>query len=193
MTKNTANKTASYIKSGILLHLITLTELVLFFILFRVLNIEEWLNKGNWFLKFIALLPFISMPVFAQLDARSRFQNYKLIKDSLFFYGFQPRIMNLFIKSRCQRDAAMVAAQETSMKKLCKDFFRASGYRWYHLFPDIVFYKPIVLLKKDFWITTLFAKTYRSKIDFKKMRKIDEKNKKPSFKMAANILSGITK
>jgi hypothetical protein len=133
------------------------------------------------------LLPFISLPVFAQLDARSRFQNYKLIKDQLYLYGFNPRIMKLFIRSRCQRDAAITAAQESGMGKQCKNFFRNNGYRWYHLLPDAVVSKPGTLLTKNFWMITLFVKTYHSRIGPGKVSANKEKAKKPSFQMAPGI------
>jgi len=113
-----------------------------------------------------AMAPAIGMPLFAQLDARSRYQNFKLIRDSLHTHGFQKRILKPFIKSRCQRDAIKAAAGELGMLDLCKQYFKESGYRWYHLLPDVVRTKPSVLLTRNFWVTTIFEKTYHSKFDF---------------------------
>jgi hypothetical protein len=106
------------------------------------------------------------MPLFAQLDARSRYQNYKLVKDRLYLHGFQPRIIRPFMKSRCQRDAVNAAAYELGMSANCKTYFRNEGYKWYNLFPDVIFLDPWILYTKNFWITTLFSKTYHSKINF---------------------------
>lgn len=158
----------SYLKAGYLLHIITLLELLFFLCLFYFVDIKGWMVSGGIFVKLLALSPAIGMPLFAQLDARSRYQNYKLIKDNLYVYGFQKRILKPFMKSRCQRDAIKAAADELGMLHLCEEYFKTSGYRWYHLLPDILFNKPSVLLTKNFWLTTLFIKTYHSKVHFEK-------------------------
>lgn len=129
------------------------------------LSIEEWLQHGNFILKMILLFPFISMPFFPQMDARSRYQNYKMLRDQFYFYGFQPRIVKPFIKSRCQRDTAIAAAEELRLADACKNHFYQKGYRWYHLFPDFIFANPRFLLNKHFWLTTFFAKEYHSRVD----------------------------
>jgi hypothetical protein len=164
------NKIISYVKAGCLLHTITLIELFLSFCLIYFVDIPLWLSKGYVGIKLIALSPIVGMPLFAQLDARSRYQNYKLIKDQLFIYGFQKRILKPFVKSRCQRDAVKAAASELGMSVQCREHFKNLGYNWYHLFPDAIFKKPSVLLEKNFWITTLFTKRYFPKIDFEKKK-----------------------
>jgi hypothetical protein len=113
------------------------------------------------------------MPLFAQLDARSRYQDYKFVKDRLYLYGFQTRILKPFMKSRCQRDAAKTAATELGMMRQCEEYLKQKGYEWYHLFPDILFKQPSILLTKNFWMTTLFAKTYRPQINFSKRKSTD--------------------
>jgi len=158
----------SYLKAGRLLHLITFLELTISFCLFYFGDIFSWLSEGNIPLKLTALSPVVGMPLFAQLDARSRYQNYKLVKDHLYMFGFQKRILKPFIKSRCQRDAARSAAGELGMTLKCKEYFKENGYKWYHLFPDAIFKKPSILSTRDFWVTTLFAETYHPKIDFEK-------------------------
>ncbi len=162
-------KTISYLKAGYLLHLITLSEIIFFGLSFYFVDVVSWFSSSDYIiLKLIVISPSICMPLFAQLDARSRFQNYKLVKDHLYIYGFQTRILKLFIKSRCQRDAAKTAAEELGLSNQCREFFRSNGYKWYHLFPDAILKKPSILLTKNFWITTLFTKTYHPKIDFEK-------------------------
>jgi hypothetical protein len=162
-------KAISYLKAGYLLHLITLFEIIFFSSFFYFADVGSWFSNSDYIiLKLMALSPSVCMPLFAQLDARSRFQNYKLVKDHLYIYGFQTRILKPFMKSRCQRDAAKTAAEELGLSHQCKEFFKSNGYKWYHLFPDIIFRKPSILLTKNFWITTLFTKAYYPKIDFEK-------------------------
>ena len=171
------NKVCSYLKASWLLHLVTIIELLFFGGVYYFFDINSWFDDSRYLaVKVFALSPSICMPLFAQLDARSRFQNYKLVKDHLFLYGFQTRIVKPFVKSRCQRDAVMAAASELGLEGRCRDYFESFGYRWYHLFPDIIFKQPSILLTKNFWLTTLFTKTYHPKINFKKInsRRIDE-------------------
>src|ERR1044072_7066336 len=106
------SKIISYLKVGYFLHIITLIELSLFYFLFYFLDILSWLANDLTLLKIMVLCPTVIMPLMAQLDARSRFQNYKLVKDRLYVYGFQPRILKPFLRSSCQRDAVKAAADE---------------------------------------------------------------------------------
>ena len=76
------SKAISYLKVGYLLHIMTLLEIALLIFIFRSCKIGGWLMDGNLFLKMTLLLPFAIAPFFPQFDAYSRFQNYKLIKDS---------------------------------------------------------------------------------------------------------------
>lgn len=189
MKVNTHIIFSSYIKAGILLHAVTLIELSVFTFFFIRLDLSHWLNEGNFFLKFLILIFCIGMPTVAQLDARSRFQNYKLVKDYLWQYGFEPKVIKLFIRSRCQRDAVFAAANELRMQKQCKAFFGKYGYKWYHFFPDRFFSNPGILFTKHFWSQTLFAKTYHPKYDFRKIHINTPKIKKPSRKMAVTSIS----
>ena len=163
------SKVISYLKVGYLLHIMTLLEIALLIFLFRSCKIGGWLMEGTLFLKMILLLPFAIAPFFPQFDAYSRFQNYKLIKDHLFIRGFQPRILKPFIQSRCQRDAAMVAAEELGMANKCRNHFYDHDYRWYHLLPDFLFTEPSILSCKAFWLNTFFAKKYTARFDYKKI------------------------
>ena len=100
---------------------------------------------------------------FAILDSRSRYQDYKRAKDLFFENGFHPRIAGLFIRSRCQRDAAFVAALDLGFQEPLRMFYRQQGYQWYHVIPDVVMKHPKILLSRKFWRHTLFAPTYRSR------------------------------
>src|ERR1700740_501959 len=148
----------SYLRVGYLLHLVSLVEVALILSLYRLLDPAES----------PLVLPLALAPFFPQLDARSRFQNYKQLKDQFYLYGFDPRIVRPFVKSRCQRDAAIAAASDLGLGEVCKKHFYDKGYRWFHLLPDYLFTNPRFLACKAFWITTFFAKTYRPRIDFEK-------------------------
>jgi hypothetical protein len=157
----------SYLMTGKLLHLISLLEIILILMVTPAIKqIETEGNSGLLFIKICLLLFLFSLPVLSQLDARSRFQNYKKIKDQLYHYGFQPRLLKPFINSRCQRDAAQNAANELRLGDIVITHFHSHGYRWYHIFPDFIFEKPWFLASKYFWLTTFFVPYYPSKFDF---------------------------
>jgi len=176
----------SYILAGKLLHIISLIEiLAIILIIPELYKLEpsSFLLKG---LKYYAIIFLLSLPVFSQLDARSRYQNYKQIKDQIFIYGFDARILKPIIHSRCQRDAALLSASELGYKIECKNKFHAVGYKWFHLFPDFLFTKPQFLLTVYFLKTTFFTPTYRSRINFQ----IEQQNQfKPNqnFETNANV------
>lgn len=154
-----------YFRIGYLLHTVSLIEILLICLLYSNDNFYAWL-EGCSNLAFVAInICLFSFPFFPQLDARSRYQNYKMLRDQFYMFGFQQRIVKPFIKSRCQRDAAVVAADELGYAGLCKRHFYNNGYRWYHLLPDFLFTNPVFLLSPKFWETTFFAKYYESRID----------------------------
>lgn len=157
----------SYFLAGRLLHLICILELFLIYLLLPlILEIKTNGTISMIILKIFLAGYIISLPILSQLDARSRFQNYKQIKDQFYIYGYNTRILMPVLKSRCQRDAALVSAKELGLYHKCNDFFQEHGYRLYHIIPDFVFKKPQFLVTKYFWLTTFFAPTYRAKINF---------------------------
>ena len=156
----------TYLKLGYLLHLMTILELVLIISCFFQYDLIHRVQNGYTFFRVILIFGFISAPIFPQCDARSRYQNYKQVKDHLFMYGFQPRIIKPFSFSRCQRDAVLAAAEELGMKKECQQYFFEQGHRCYHLLPEFLYHKPGYLFRKAFWLNTFFAKHYESKVDF---------------------------
>lgn len=153
-----------YLKVGRLLHIVSSAGLVLFFE-FAGLALSS-LESGRflWFFiqAYISLYGLV-LVFFAQKDALSRFQNYKQAKDLLFEKGFKRRIVSLFIRSRCQRDALGTAAHDLGLKKELKAYYTTMGYRWYHVIPDVVFTKPVRLFSSKFWKSTLSAPIYTSK------------------------------
>ncbi len=160
-------KSRIYLSVGKFLHIITIIELAIMFLAIPTLLKTD--TPHDLFLtglRYHAVAFLVSLPVFSQLDARSRFQNYKQIKDQIYLYGFDTRILKPVLKSRCQRDAALVSATELGCKKECTDYFKSYGYRWYHLIPDFVFTHPQFLFSKYFWLTTFFVKGYQPKVDY---------------------------
>ncbi len=164
----------TYIKLGYLLHLMTIAEIVVIYNCFQYFDLIKWAQADFVFLKSALLLGFVTAPIFPQCDARSRYQNYKQVKDHLYLYGFQPRIIKPFSFSRCQRDAVIAAAEELGMRKECVNYFIKQGHYWYHILPDFLYQKPGYLFRKAFWLNTFFAKHYEAKIDFSVISKKNE-------------------
>jgi hypothetical protein len=182
----------TYYKLGYLLHLMTIAELALIVACFKQFHLIAWAQEGNPFIRWFFLICLVFPPIFPQCDARSRYQNYKQVKDHLFLYGFQCRIIKPFSHSRCQRDAVLAAAEELGYKTECKNYFKAQGYKWHHLMPDFLVYNPQFLFNKQFWLSTFFVKTYKSKVDFSKNQQLMLKEKKdPAFFVADQLKKAI--
>jgi len=156
----------AYVRAGLLLHVMTIMELAVLAAFVPGLLLFQAESAAGAVLNTAISAFLISLPILSQLDARSRFQSYKRVKDSLVKHGFDPRILRPFIKSRCQRDAVLAAADELGCKPQCRSYFRFQGYRWYHILPDFVISNPGFLVSRQFWQSTFFAKTYRSRSEF---------------------------
>jgi hypothetical protein len=59
----------------------------------------------------------------------SRYREYRRIKAMLLRYGFSERILEPLARSRCQRDAALLAANEAGHGDCARAYFTALGYR----------------------------------------------------------------
>lgn len=152
----------SYLRAGLLLHFITLLEILLLAAVVSLilspktgLQLERWSNAGILF--FLTMLP-----VMSQLDARSRYQEYKRAKDQFRIFGFDGRLLKPLVNSRCQRDAARAAARELGYGRQCREFHHSLGYRWYHLTPDFLLSNPRFIVSRRFWKSTFFLATYPS-------------------------------
>ena len=88
--------------------------------------------------------------LFALADGVSRHREYRRIRSMFLKYGFSERILKPLAQSRCQRDAALHAARETGHHELARSYFRALGYRWYHILPDTVVRNPFVFVCPTF-------------------------------------------
>lgn len=92
--------------------------------------------------------------LFAMADGVSRYREYKRIKAMFAKYGFNERILEPLARSRCQRDAAMLAARETGWDHPARRYFADLGYRWYHILPDTVVRNPLAFLRPSFLRTS---------------------------------------
>lgn len=176
----------TYLKVGRLLHLIALADVCLVGAAFVTLTTNDLSFAGEMALLSVSLMFSIQF-LTAQLDSYSRFQNYKQLKDQLYFNGFQHRILKPMVKSRCQRDAALVACTELGLRQHAKNYYNSLGYKWYHVPPDFVFTHPLFFFSKHFWRTTFFVPYYKPKVDFNKVdvRQLPLRNQRNDFGQAA--------
>lgn len=154
-----------YLQTGYLLHLMAVFSIFMAYFFGKELLMIWKSGESLWkqILLGYASIYFVTLIFFSQFDARSRYQNYKMVKDKMFQYGFDARLLRPFAYSRCQRDAIGVAARELEFDKAWKKLTFEYGFRWYHLLPAIVIRSPKVLFTKEYWKKTLFVKTYHSK------------------------------
>lgn len=136
-----------FARTGALLHLVSGICLAGFFFV------------ENELVGFTAMAAFC----FAQLDARSRYQDYKRIKDLLYENGFQPKLVALFSASRCQRDAVRAAASDLGLTREVDTYFKQRGYSWRHVVPERLKKNPKLVMAPKFWERTLFTPFYRAK------------------------------
>ena len=92
--------------------------------------------------------------VLCQADALARYQEFKRVHRMLARFGFCPRIIRPVSTSRCQRDAALLAAREAGYQKQALHVFRTLGYRWYHILPDAIRANPFFFFHPHFLRTT---------------------------------------
>ena len=156
-----------YWRVGKLLHIVSFLAACIAGIIFSNLRGFQFeLNPMLWFIWLIIFISFFNMSILAELDSFSRFQNYKQVKDQIFLYGFQQRIVKPLAKSSCQREAAILAGIELGYDEEIKTYFHKLGYRWYHIIPDFVFDNPLFFFTRLFWRTTFFAHYYTPKVNY---------------------------
>ena len=145
----------NYLSAGMMLHCMTGVELV------ALSFVAHSADAGTGRIPAFVALGLLTL--FTQLDARSRYQEFKKVRDQLILFGVNRRIFKSVSGSSCQRGAALAAARQLGVAKQCSDYFRAEGYRWYHLTPDFLIRQPETLLFAGFWRTTFFLPTYRTR------------------------------
>lgn len=103
------------------------------------------------------------------MDSWSRFQNYKRIKDQLFLYGFQPKIANNYLVSKCQRRALKIACEELDLEQEYTRYLERCKVKWYHFVPYFMMEDPLFLFRKHFWNRTFLEKIYQPKFDYQQL------------------------
>jgi hypothetical protein len=178
-----SNSFLSYYKVGALLHWITIFYLVMGVCLLRSFLLSDLVFSESGFLLWVFGIGFFFINiVLAQLDAFSRFQNYKQLKDQIIEYGLQKRLLKPMLRSRCQRDAAQIACNELNLGHKSKKYFSSYNYKWFHIIPDFVFTNPLFFFSNYFWRTTFFTPYYKSKIDFVNLHQTNvDFNKNPQY------------
>ncbi|GAB1410376.1 hypothetical protein MASR1M90_15300 [Desulfovibrionales bacterium] len=78
-----------------------------------------------------------------QADALSRYREFTRVRAILQRYGFAPRVFRVVAASRCQRDAALLAARDAGCQTQAQGLFYQWGYRWYHILPDTIMENPL--------------------------------------------------
>jgi len=153
-------KLVTFLRTSLTLQLFFIFTLTIFFLLLHRF-LENGLILVSWNTLFT--LFFFSLAITTQLDAYSRYQNYKQIKDLIHMNGFRGLIIKPFSGSRCQRDAVREMAHQLKIKKLVKQYFYHLGYRWYHIIPTTLIRRPLLVFTRGYWITTFFVPKYSSK------------------------------
>lgn len=95
-------------------------------------------------------LGWVLVCAFAFADGLARHREYSRIKKLLARHGYRERILHAQARSRCQRDAALLAAREFGHFEQAWTYYRTLGYRWYHVLPDKVMRNPFLFLSPRF-------------------------------------------
>lgn len=153
-----------YLKVGSFLHFMSVLSVVILFLSARIAFefFQENLFMHSFLWGALALWA-LTIPFFSQFDAYGRYQNYKQIKDALFEMGYDARLIKPFMRSKCQRDATVVAGNDLGHETEIRDYFYSQGYRLYHILPDAFVKNPLVLFYSLFWKRILFTKRYELK------------------------------
>ena len=163
----------SYLRVGKLLYysliLFVLEAWIYWIQLRKAINSQEIFSILFW----ISFFLFSFLHIFLVLaDGWSRYQNYKWAKDQFYIHGFNRRIANTYIGSKCQRMAAEIAAEELGMEEEIKTHYAAMGVKWYHYVPYFMIKDPLFLFNKKFWSRTFLEKRYTPKFDYTQLELI---------------------
>jgi hypothetical protein len=150
----------SYVKSTVSLQLFCFASIWISYYNFLLLDQAE---RFSFLFHLFCVVYFFSLVVTTQLDAYSRYQNYKMAKDLLYQYGFKKPLVRVFSKSKCQREAVAEAGNCLGLKKEVNDYFYSMGFRWYHILPHFIVKKPQIFFTKEYWLSTFFVSNYKSK------------------------------
>ena len=128
---------------------------------------QPWLFIVIWLICF--LFAFVHIFLVA-MDGWSRFQNYKRAKDQFYIHGFNRRIANTYIGSKCQRNAAIVAAEELGIGEKVKDYYVTKGVKWHHFVPYYMVKNPLFFFSDIFWSRSFLEKNYKPKFNYSNLQ-----------------------
>lgn len=158
----------SYLRVGRLLHwslLLFIVESVWYGIgLKQAMEVGSVYVIGFWLGCFLFSMIHIYLVI---MDGWSRFQDYKRAKDLFFVYGFQSRIANMYLGSKCQRMAVETAAIELGFESEIDAYFEVRGIKWHHFIPYFMLKDPFFIFKNYFWSRTFLEKNYTPKFNYK--------------------------
>ena len=161
----------SYLRVGRLLHwsllLFVLESYIYYAQLVRVYEGGKIWWTIFWLVSFLFSFVHIFLVI---MDGWSRFQDYKRAKDLFFVHGYNWRIANRYIGSKCQRSAALVAAEELGIDSEVKTYFNQYGVRWFHYVPYFMARDPLFLFRKYFWERTFLEKYYEPRFDYRNLQ-----------------------
>lgn len=160
----------SYWNVGVLLHFSVILFVLESWFYWTKLK-DAYLSEALFFIVFwFGCVLFAFSHIFLVImDAWSRFQNYKRIKDNLYLHGFSPKMALPYKGSKCQRSAFLVAAKELGMEKEVLNYYRRIGIRWYHFIPKFMIDDPLFLFRKSFVSRTFLEKYYHPRYNFRGM------------------------
>jgi len=150
----------TYLKTGAILHAFSILVLILFMLCFNTQQTADGVNQFGYSLLSMFLF---SITITSQMDAYSRFQNYKMVKDLLYQHGFRELFLRPYSRSRCQRDAVTEAAAQLGLYSHIDLYFGKLGYWWHHIIPSVLLENPLIILTRNYWYTTFFVSYYKSK------------------------------
>ena len=96
--------------------------------------------------------------------------NISKVKDLYFTHRNIRRISSMYMGSKCQRSAALVAASELGIEEEVKEYFKDCGVKWYHYIPYFMVKDPLFFFRKTFWERTFLEKHYSPSYDFRKLQ-----------------------
>ena len=153
-------KFLTFVRTGRTLHFFFFASLIFLIISINRMDYDE---KGIITLNNFLVLFYFSLCITTELDAYNRYQNYKMIKDLMYQYGYRELLIKPFSKSSCQRDAATEAARQLKMNAKVEQYFNRLGYRWYHIVPSVLVENPLMFFTRSYWTSTFFVPRYKSK------------------------------
>ena len=118
-----------------------------------------WILSISIFDYNIAFLIFCLISIIlSQLDALSRYREYKRAKKFFTLNGIKYSFLRVKMYSRCQRDAIIQAAKELNLQEKVKEFYKLMGYKWYNIVPDRIMDNPFFVFTSKFWKTFWVSK-----------------------------------